>query len=368
MSFPTQPERLLLPKNELVGIQYLRGLAAVMVVIDHLNIGLGLPKYFFSSPIQTNLHAGAAGVNLFFVVSGFIIGFISLRTTPAGVRPRIDVRTFLWRRFARIVPFLWVCVISYAAFRFVGRQGAFGFDEYLRALFLYPIGPVNPSQVWTLRHELLFYLMFSTAILPISCGFWILYLWFLSPFLFFFFSSLEPSNLSELLTFLFSRFNILFGMGFTLSILHLRTPHFFAQIVPGGMLTCTVACILYIFLYVFVDYSHERIPDILIVGSAATLMLCLGLCVSNQDHGFINRIGKILGDASYSIYLTHGGFVSAILGISATLFPGNIAVVFLVTLIVVSGLGILTHYVVEVPLVRFFQSLPVKRSFAGEVS
>lgn len=337
-----------------------------MVVVDHLNIALGLEKYFGFSPIKIDLHAGAAGVNLFFVISGFIIAFISLDDSKQEFHPRIGIGQFLWRRFARIVPFLWVCVIGYAAFRFVGRDGAFDLYPYMRALFLYPIGPVNPSQVWTLRHEMLFYFVFTTVILFASRRFVLISLWFISPILFFSIFSPDPTNaLHELLTFLFSRFNILFGLGFLASLVYMRHPRLFVLSIPAGMTVCSALSVLYLLIYVAIDYSHESTAKVAIVGLGAAAVLYAGLSVVNETSNLFDRLGKILGDASYSIYLTHGGFVSAILGVWAKIYFSNQYFVFAIAFIVVIFLGIVAHYYVELPLVRTFQRLSRRRLAVG---
>src|SRR4051794_23488664 len=167
--------------KQIVGVQHLRGLAALAVVIEHVNGLMGLGKYLASSPVSVPLHAGAAGVNLFFVISGFIIVVISLRSPD--LHPRLSFGEFIRRRAARIIPFLWVCVAGYATLRYLGR-GEVSWDSYLRAFFLYPIGPVNPNQVWTLRHELLFYLVFATVLVLPRLRFWLIAAWFVSPFVF----------------------------------------------------------------------------------------------------------------------------------------------------------------------------------------
>ena len=70
-------------------LQLLRALAALAVVYFHVTseAGLGLP-----------VNIGAHGVDVFFVISGFIIAYIGARS-PDG---------FLLRRLIRIVPFYWL--------------------------------------------------------------------------------------------------------------------------------------------------------------------------------------------------------------------------------------------------------------------
>ena len=59
------------------GIQYLRGFAALAVVLDHATGMASSAEYFGGSP-SSFLSAGWIGVPVFFVISGFIITIVSL--------------------------------------------------------------------------------------------------------------------------------------------------------------------------------------------------------------------------------------------------------------------------------------------------
>lgn len=56
----------------LSGIQLLRGVAAMLVVLSHANIMTGYPQYYSQNPFAFH-EAGTFGVAMFFVISGFII-------------------------------------------------------------------------------------------------------------------------------------------------------------------------------------------------------------------------------------------------------------------------------------------------------
>jgi len=339
--------------RQLNGIQYLRGLAASLVVAEHANIGVGLPKYFGRTPVPFEFHGGPAGVDLFFVVSGFIIAYITLE--PSSLQPRGGIGDFLWRRFARIVPFLWLCVASYAALRFVGRDGSFELEPYLRAMTLFPIGPVNPTQAWTLRHEVLFYLVFASIFWRSGPGLVLVAAWMLSPILLF--SILSPAPQSELLGFVFNRLNLLFGFGFLVSLAYLRRPDWFVAAVPNGMTILTGLCGLYLLLFMLISYTHLATVDVLLTGTGASLILCVALRVrAAPAPGLIDRVGLALGDASYAIYLTHGAVISAILGVWSRVAPtSSTPVVALVCIAGSLGAGILVHRTIERPMVRRLQ-------------
>src|ERR1700677_861510 len=87
-------------------LQALRAVAAGLVVMHH-SISLWVGN-IMHRPIASQWSNGAAGVDIFFVISGFVMA-ISLpglagRKNKAGV--------FLWRRFARIVPLYWMALTA----------------------------------------------------------------------------------------------------------------------------------------------------------------------------------------------------------------------------------------------------------------
>jgi exopolysaccharide production protein ExoZ len=355
--------------KQLNGIQYLRGLAASLVVAEHANLGIGLPKYFGRQPVPFEFYGGPAGVDLFFVVSGFIIAYITLE--PSSLNPRGGIGDFLWRRFARIVPFLWLCVATYAALRFVGRDGSFEWDPYLRALTLFPIGPVNPSQAWTLRHEFLFYLVFATAFWRSGPRLLLVGAWMLSPILFCsVLGPAQPTTGYEPLGFLFNRLNLLFGFGFLTSLAYLRRPDWFVETLPNGMAILTGLCGLHLVLFMLISYTHLDTADVLLAGVGASLVLCVALRVRAEPRpGLIDRAGLALGDASYAIYLTHGAIISAVLGVWSRLAPSTNALVVLLVCIVASvGAGLLIHRSIERPMVRWLQDVGFWQHFRATPS
>lgn len=76
-------------KREIEGIQYLRGIAACAVVIDHAAGMTALPKYFGDAVWGGFLQRGYIGVDLFFMISGFIICIVSLERTMLSPGPAL---------------------------------------------------------------------------------------------------------------------------------------------------------------------------------------------------------------------------------------------------------------------------------------
>ena len=136
-------------------VQYLRGLAACAVVCFHISEQFG-----------GSFNVGAAGVDVFFVISGFIMW-----VTTAG-RPT-DPRRFMWRRITRIVPLYWIVTLLTAAGILIKPQFFYGHffsvANFVGSLFFLPVlqeGALHPIviQGWTLCYEMMFYVVFTLVL------------------------------------------------------------------------------------------------------------------------------------------------------------------------------------------------------------
>ncbi|TIO99949.1 MAG: acyltransferase [Mesorhizobium sp.] len=136
-------------------MQCLRGLAACAVVCFHVSEQFGGP-----------FDVGAAGVDVFFVISGFIMW-----VTTAG-RPA-DPWRFMSRRITRIVPLYWIVTLLTAAGILLKPQFFYGHvlsvANFVGSLFFLPVlqdNALNPVviQGWTLCYEMMFYLVFTLVL------------------------------------------------------------------------------------------------------------------------------------------------------------------------------------------------------------
>lgn len=144
-------------------IQVLRGVAASLVVFHHFALGLhkyGVPTLLWQFRIG---QLGACGVDIFFVISGFIMA----HTTRMKTGPK-DAIEFLRRRADRIYPLYWLCTTAFVIFYCIFK----GHPSAKEVLFSYALIPYfngttfQPllGQGWTLSFELFFYLVFAIAI------------------------------------------------------------------------------------------------------------------------------------------------------------------------------------------------------------
>lgn len=339
--------------QELSGIQYLRGIAAVMVVMSHVTAMARFPKYFNLDIFGRFFETGATGVELFFVISGFIIAYTSLSTS---FRPKLSPREFFGKRFTRIVPLMWICIISYALLRYLGR-GAFDPIPYLRALVLFPVGQVTPNVIWTLRHEALFYIVFCASWVTGRYWLYVVAAWFVSPIIVTVFD--QGLYDSALFSFVFNRLNLLFGAGFVIALLYIKGfirpriefKHAYLLSIVGG-----IVLMIYANLSMYVSEQHLRTTlDVFMITLMVSAIVTIMLSFKQLDEcSFGNRVLKLLGDASYSIYLFHEFFVSAVLGLWSSIDKGaNPAFVLIgVTLAAIVG-STVVYVLIERPLISW---------------
>ncbi|MCU0338856.1 MAG: acyltransferase [Spirosomaceae bacterium] len=124
-----------------------RGLAALLVVLFHLTLHQSDAIWHFSW--------GCTGVDLFFMISGFVILMTLYRTKSP--------KDFVFARFSRLYPVYWVAVTITALAMLVGQYGGYSqisWWEYFTNLSMFQqyfeVRDLDGSY-WTLLVEMLFY-------------------------------------------------------------------------------------------------------------------------------------------------------------------------------------------------------------------
>lgn len=332
--------------GRLVGVQYLRGIAAVLVVLDHAEGMARLDKYFGELAWNGVLTKGAIGVDLFFVISGFIIAYVALEKNT--LIPRIGIARFLKKRAVRILPFMWLCIIGYATLRYMGR-GFFEPLPYLKAMVLWPIGDISPNIIWTLRHEMLFYVVFAVSILiPARPLKWFLLIYFISPLLYWRGDAYFASVTNLWGDFFFSRTHLLFGCGYILGIFYLKFPQFREiKVFHHWIIVVVAGPLLLLYGNIFGDLCGATL-QILFTGALCLLIVLCSLIVNARSPLYIF---ELLGNASYAIYLTHTAFLSAALGLIYAVTPEiSVKIAHAVAVIVAIPAGCTVHFLIERPL------------------
>jgi len=157
-----QPEALVARSKNvryLPGVDHLRGVAAVLMVVYHGVQQIGHPSNPFPrahNPLAALVIEGHTAVALFMVLSGFIL-------TYGADQAAVRYGGFMRNRILRVVP-MYVIVLVIGAYTFPGHYSFSGFLQYFTLQATAPLtspefGPFS-AVLWTISVEFAFYLVF----------------------------------------------------------------------------------------------------------------------------------------------------------------------------------------------------------------
>ncbi len=331
-------------------IQILRAIAALMVVAHHATIMLWQRD---GVPVQ-NWLAGSSGVDIFFVISGFVMT-VSSAPLRSVAHP---ARTFLARRLERIVPMYWVVttakVVVLLLVPAVALNGLGTWQHVLSSYLFVPWlsveGRFEPVVVvgWTLNFEMAFYLLFAAALAWRWRPVWLLLpLLLLIPWTPFGWLLHVPVSFRFYISTVLWEF--VFGMLLATVAERVRRWSWWvgAALVLAGFLP------LLTWNAPGMNYWRGAlwgVPALAVVAGAVAMEAWWGARSP--------RWALELGDASYSIYLIHT-FVLPAVGLWLTRWPrgwpGEIAVALGMALLLSALSGELVYRLLELPMMRWFK-------------
>jgi len=335
----------------LMNLNVLRAFAALCVVYYHTTseAGLNLP-----------ISVGTRGVDVFFVISGFIITFASCRNPDQ----------FFLRRLIRIVPFYWAATAVVFAIALVVpnlfHNTRADFVQLICSLFFIPretaYAGMFPTLVlgWSLNYEMYFYLVFALSLLvdkkraPIICSLLIVAVMVAI-------ANIDSSN--PTLNFYGRGIVVEFVFGVIAYYLvrwleqnRMRLPARRVGI-PLLVLGMLVACVL---LAVGEYYKGLGLPREISAGVPALMLVASAILIERiYDVSVKNQMLMLVGESSYILYLIHPYVVY---GILRTVFRnasgfGALSTAALVTaLLVISTLvAVAIHLFFEKPVMAFLR-------------
>lgn len=348
---------------QLHALQQARGFAAVAVLGYHLSLTMTLPRYLGEELFSNFTRRGNLGVDFFFVLSGFVIALAHRH----DIGNPDQLGRYLTRRFVRVFPVYWAYVGIFCALVAMGfgTPGAVVLPDtvgrWISTAFLVRLDslefPIAPA--WSLVNEMVFYLVFALFIISRNVGRAVFALWMLAclPI----FQHQDGSGWTPWTTY-FTSLNLNFLVG--MLAFHCWTngrPSVIKCAFPGGL---ALLASVYALESEGMPYSQTQIAYAisfgLIIAGAASLESA-GQWPSNV------RILNLIGDASYSIYLTHEAFLGLLakvmIRISAhvSLTPNLIYVVVFAGTI---ACGCLLHLFVERPLIEACRNFNRRRPLA----
>jgi exopolysaccharide production protein ExoZ len=342
-----------MPSEKIKSLQVMRFVAAAMVVAVH--------AIFFVSqlppgPAPSAAHGdiGASGVDIFFVISGFVIYRSTLKRPPA--------LSFLRKRFLRIAPFYYLASLTLLPISaFSGWPMPDG-PTIAASLIFWPAwkhiaAPVNPVG-WSLCFEMLFYVavtiaLFSRRAVPVLLlafvAAWIGRVYFGWPVLRFLGNPI-------ILDFLFG-----------VLIAARWKPERVRPLWYGGSMLLLGFAGLYVFCLPtgqenasFVMDATESLPRVLHWGIPAALVVSGALALEpHLQRNWADRL-VFLGDASYAVYLIHWPLL--VLASWLLVFTGVRQTFWLAPPLFVIGIaaGVAAHRFIEVPLAHAMRNAKAK--------
>ena len=289
-------------------LQVYRGIAAILVVLFHLNeMSIKrLEQVTFFNLFQ----AGWSGVDYFFVLSGFIMVYVH----RSAIGKPDQLKSFLVKRTVRIYPIYWIITLIVLAFFLVvpgfANNKDLSIQHILVSLLLLPQNDKPILDVgWTLIYELFFYALFSIAI------------WFkpkysvpiLSSWLFVtmlhYLKVVNFGGEAFLLNVVFGNMNLEFVLGCLAGYVVIK---FGPTISKNRWILFGAANLGYVALLIMTAANKLEIDRISTFGVLAALLIIGSALIDLNDSPKVPKILTYLGDASYSIFLIHSPIVSAI--------------------------------------------------------
>ncbi|WP_067984680.1 acyltransferase family protein [Neptuniibacter pectenicola] len=338
--------------NEVSNIQYLRAIAVLMVVYVHsVEQFSWLDSYFFAA-------IGHSGVDLFFIISGFIMVY-------ATNNKNINFMFFLYNRLVRIVPMYWFfttifLIISAFMPSLVNNSNLDGWHVFSSYFFIPSYSPNYPENYWpllipgwTLNYEMVFYLLFSCSLMFVGV-YRVVCLSFLMFFLFIFssyFDSIESLGFYAnyiIFEFLLGAF---FGVFFVKYFSSCNS--FF------GFFICFIA----VFLWFYLDGKSERFLHL----GIPSFLFFIGFLYIDKRFVLGNKIMHLIGDSSYSIYLSHAFSLSFLkfvfVAFGYSYYTGDFLKGFIFVLLSVlfsAIVGVIVHRLLEKPVALFLKGMYLK--------
>ncbi len=283
--------------QRLTGIEAGRGVAATAVVLYHA--ARHLDKAYGMPALMGVFQFGHAGVDLFFVISGFIILFVHYDDIGRSER----IGRYLGRRFTRLMPAYWVALALTIGLSLGGGHAMPPlFNVAWSASLLPSHGEPLLGIAWTLQYEIVFYAVFGLLILNRMAGLTAFSLWLSWVVL----TNLAGLNGGGLPASLYGMYNLEFFLGMAVAYwLKHRVVQAPRLILAAGTALFAVAALAEDARLIdgYADGSR------LIYGSAAALIVLGAAAACRGGTIAVPKILGILGTASYSIYLFQFVFI-----------------------------------------------------------
>lgn len=338
----------------LLSLQYLRGVAALLVVYFHSLTQL-------KNAGHENIYLpiiGESGVDLFFVLSGFVMWLTTANRKIGPVE-------FIVKRIKRIVPIYWILTLVAALlallFGDLMKSTVFDASHLVKSLFFIPaynpapaVNGIYPVIIpgWTLNFEFFFYLIFSFSLLLQVEKERIRLISFIIVCCFFL--SFCVNSDVAIISFYLNDVIIEFLFGVFLAVIFLKSDG--VKKIEHKFLIFFILISFFALLYA--DYIFHSFRAVFL-GVPSVLIIYWLIHYEKSYSVFYSKILKDIGDSSYSIYLTHI-FALAFLRVvfqfnGVNLYEIDPIIFVFISLLLSSICGLLFYRFIEKPIINFIR-------------
>jgi exopolysaccharide production protein ExoZ len=341
--------------SKIVEIQWLRAIAAGLVVIDHAILQYARSNEINRFYLDLAYFLGDLGVWVFFLISGFIMTAIS----GGGFGEVGAVKKFFSARFIRVLPLYYLFTLLY--FFKDGHE----LNSLLWSVAFVPyenqVGRVQPivGQGWTLNFEMFFYFLFGCGLLFTKKA----------GLLFVFFTVACIAAAHVLLEKIGAPVPILewsrpplllFLVGIGLALLY---ENLSVLVVAPRAYFLSLASLVALAAGSYAIFVNQS-PDARTILAAviAIVVVVFFLFIRGQvASGWFSKAVGLLGDASYSTYLAHGLALGAFSLGWARFVNAGLAWFVISSAVFATVIGLVCYFLVERKLIFLFRRLMVRK-------
>lgn len=320
----------MIKKIHLPGLNGLRFIAALLVIIDHTELFksyLGLPTLWANS---YSAYLGAFGVSIFFVLSGFLITYLLLEELKQGP---IQIKHFYLRRILRIWPLYYLLVIvgffviPYLSFFQIPQYSSEMSDSLDRFLlffglaanvaFVYFPTVAFANILWSVAVEEQFYLFWPHVVKFKRKLLWIMLLLLGGYLALKFYAGEVGPKFEELV--IRTRFSsmIIGGIGaYLVFTKHSLIQYLYARITQVILFGLFVLLLLNYIDLKSIEFLQEELLSVVVCGLILNIATNPN-SILKLEHPLLNYFGKI----SYGLYVYHLFAVVLVLKLLPTVFP-----------------------------------------------
>ena len=351
-------------KPVLNGLQLVRGAAAMMVVAFHISLFFGPTSFIAGTDFGRVFLFGHAGVDLFFVLSGYIIMYNHIDDTK---NPH-NLRQFVLKRLIRLYPpvmlTVFACIVFLPVMRWITRDPTFFSITPTQALSSFFLVPATcsyvPGTLWSLQNEMYFYAVFCLSYLSVGLFLSAMTVWTILSLAF------GTSVFASCTSYPLSLFNCLFIGGvfayFAKAWLLKYEWRVARPMLWLGLMTFATAAIFDVRtlsanmtgLDIASPDPRLKLAIRALYGIASVAIVTAAAMSEWKSEGLFGRLGLLLGNASFAIYLVHlpiaGTLIRPLHAFAVDSVPGATSI-FALLIIVCAIAGVTFHILIERPLI-----------------